>query len=148
VIAIADGLRIELAPFNIRVTIFEPGFFMTGFSGKMTVPEPSRLLDAYASQHEAVSSAAAGILGQERGDAKKAVDRMVDVIRGEGCAAGKRFPPRLPIGPDSLRLFEKKCRETLRLLEAWRKHVEDTDREGYEEKPGSELLLVVPDFDI
>jgi hypothetical protein len=36
--------------------------------------------------------------GNQPGDAKKEVELMIDLVKGEECAADKTVPPRLPIG--------------------------------------------------
>ena len=133
--AAAETLRAELGLFNIRVIVFEPGFFKTPFiePGRVVMPAPSRLLEPYKPYHDAQEDWRQIMVGNQRGDVKKAVELMIDVIRGEGCATGREFPPRLPLGPDAISLIEVKCRETLELIDLWRKEVSNTDRDDYQE---------------
>jgi hypothetical protein len=46
----------------------------------------------------AVQGIRASLDGNQPGDLKKAVELMIDLVIGEGCAAGKMVPLRLPIG--------------------------------------------------
>ena len=42
----------------------------------------------------------ASLDGNQPGDPKKAVELMIDLVKGEGCAADRAVPLRLPIGRD------------------------------------------------
>ncbi|KAH6649425.1 hypothetical protein F5144DRAFT_634862 [Chaetomium tenue] len=148
--AIVDGLAAELAPFNIRTIDFEPGFFhtqLTDLSKLLENASTAPPLDAYAGHRAAMASVAGAMAGNERGDAKKGVELMVDVIRGEGRASGKQIPPRLPIGDDAVRVVEGTCRNMLKIIEEWRGDVVGTtDRDEFKgEVPGIEAILTVPD---
>lgn len=59
------------------------------------------------------------IHGRQPGDPRKAVERIVDVVRSEGMAARKELPVRLPLGGDALAVIRKKCEETLKICEDW-----------------------------
>lgn len=58
---------------------------------------------------------------------KKGVERMVDVVRGEGMAAGKEMPKRMPLGKDSLATVKERCLDTLRICEEWSEIIESTN---------------------
>lgn len=63
----------------------------------------------------------------QRGDTKKAVKIILDVVRQEGCAANKEIPFRLPLGPDAYNVLKTKCEETLELLWEWKDISNSTD---------------------
>ena len=65
--------------------------------------------------------------GNQRGDAKKAVERMVDVLKSEGMAVGRTMPARMPLGPDALAGVRAKCEATLRICDEWEGLIRSTD---------------------
>lgn len=78
--------------------------------------------------HAEITAAYAALSGNQRGDVKKAVERMVDVLRLEGVAEGRTaMPRRLPIGKDAFEAVREKCEETLRICEEWEGVIGDTD---------------------
>lgn len=114
---------------NIRSIVFEPGFFRTQVfaATNMKTQETKSLGEGMQGLEKSLDESTRSIHGTERGDARKAVERMVDVVRGEGMAEGKALPPRLPLGVDSLEKIREKCRETLRLCEEWEPLITSTD---------------------
>ncbi|KAH8901299.1 NAD(P)-binding protein [Thozetella sp. PMI_491] len=143
---LAHGLQVELAPFGIRTVLFEPGFFQTEMSspGHILMAAPSNELEAYAPLRQAAAEIAMKVNGNNPGDPKKGVELMVDVIRGEGCAAGRKFPSRLPIGADAVHTVETKCKEMLKLVETWKADVVNTNRDGFEVPDVFKLLITQP----
>lgn len=150
--AIVDGLAVELAPFNIRTIDFEPGFFQTRITDVAKLAEYASItppLDAYAGHRAAMVAVAKAMDGNERGDVRKGVELMVDVIRGEGCASGRKIPPRLPIGDDAVRVIEGTCNNMLKVIDAWRSDVVGTtDRDEFEGEKGIEPIVAVPDVQL
>ena len=65
--------------------------------------------------------------GKQKGDPKKGVKRMIDVVTGEGMASGRKVPLRMPLGRDSLVAVREKCEETLRVCEEWEDLIASTD---------------------
>jgi hypothetical protein len=61
------------------------------------------------------------------GDPKKAVEVMLDVVKGEGVAASKALPERLPLGADALGKIRKKCVDTLAICNEWEDVICNTD---------------------
>ncbi|KAK4097866.1 NAD(P)-binding protein [Parathielavia hyrcaniae] len=147
--AIADGLAAEVRPFNIRTIDFEPGYFQTGLTDGAKLAQYASAappLDAYAGYRAAMHAMAAAHVGSERGDARKGVELMVDVVRGEGPASGRAVPVRLPIGEDAVRVVEATCRNMLKVVEAWRGDVVGmTDRGEFVSDEGMAPIVTVPD---
>jgi hypothetical protein len=87
--------------------------------------------------------------GNERGDVKKGVELMVDVIRGEGCASGRKIPPRLPIGSDAVKVIEGGCRNVLNIIDVWRSDIfGTTDRDDFNGGELIESIVKVPEVEL
>lgn len=88
------------------------------------------------SDYEELSTGIAGFIASSNnsqpGDPRKLVERIIDVVKSEGMAAGRPIPPRLPIGRDALAAIRKKCEDTLRLCEEWEGLITSTDFDGGE----------------
>lgn len=54
--------------------------------------------------------------GKQPGDPEKGVSIILDFVRGEGIAAGRDTPFRLPLGTDAYQAVHTKCEETLELI--------------------------------
>jgi hypothetical protein len=65
--------------------------------------------------------------GRQPGDTQKAAQRMIDVVKCEGMAAGRPIPKRLPLGSESLKIIKDKCFETLRICNEWEDLITSTD---------------------
>lgn len=111
----------------MRFIVFEPGYFRTEvFASTNIVLQPANI-PAYEPFNEALAQQLSQVYGNEPGDSVKGVARMIDVLTGTGMAAGKEFPPRLPLGTDSLRVIRAKCQATLKICDDWEEFIESTD---------------------
>ncbi|KAL2193140.1 hypothetical protein P885DRAFT_72483 [Corynascus similis CBS 632.67] len=150
--AIAESLAAEVAPFNIRAIDFEPGFFKTPLTDMAKIAQnapTAQPLDAYVGHRAAMGGLAQALIGNERGDVKKGVELMVDVIRGEGLASGRKIPLRLPIGEDAVRVVEGTCKNALKVIDVWRNDVVGTtDRDGFEGEKDYEAIVKGPDAQV
>ncbi|KAK4247848.1 hypothetical protein C7999DRAFT_40838 [Corynascus novoguineensis] len=150
--AIAESLAAEVAPFNIRAIDFEPGFFKTPLTDMAKIAQyapTAQPVDAYAGHRAAMGGLAQALIGNERGDVKKGVELMVDVIRGEGSASGRKIPQRLPIGEDAVRVVEGTCKNALKVIDVWRDDVVGTtDRDGFEGEKDYEAIVKGPDAQV
>ncbi len=54
------------------------------------------------------------------GDATKAMDVLVDVVRGEGKARGKEWPLYFVFGPGGEKAVRHKCEKILRVMDEWK----------------------------
>ena len=81
----------------------------------------------YEEIDKAISGFVAATNGNQSGDPRKWVERIIDVVKSEGMAAGKPIPQRLPIGRDSMAAIKKKCEATLKLYEEWESLITSTD---------------------
>ncbi|KAF6837729.1 short-chain oxidoreductase [Colletotrichum plurivorum] len=122
-----ESLAQELAVIapGIKVLIVEPGYFRTKVFTKAAVVQPH--IPEFAPLNAATAAHGASIPGTERGDPEKAVARMVELVRGEGMAAGREVPLRVPLGSDASERIRNKCEEMLGICRDWEAVSKSTD---------------------
>jgi hypothetical protein len=81
----------------------------------------------YDALREGVAGYMKGMDGNQPGDTEKAVRIIIDVVKGEGVAAGKEQPERLPIGKDALDGMKKQYTEGLKICQDWEAIVNCTE---------------------
>lgn len=74
---------------------------------------------AYDKLREAGRTVFESISGNEKGDPAKAMELLVDTVRGEGQAYGREWPMWLFMGQDVYRDVRAKCARVLRTLDDW-----------------------------
>ena len=103
VIALSEALSAEVAEFNVRVLIVEPGAFRTNF----LVPGNTNMVplnEAYiGTATDKTLKVYSEMNGKQGGDVEKGCQRIYEVAMGEGMAKGKKEYLRLPLGVDSLK---------------------------------------------
>jgi hypothetical protein len=115
----AESLQKEITPLGLRSVIFEPG----GFDSDLTV---SREGESFAQPPQADEYTelfgkvfGSGGIPPSPGDINRLPGAIIDVVKGEGLAAGRPFPVRVVLGPDALDAVRQKCNEQLKLLDTW-----------------------------
>ncbi|NNG25222.1 SDR family NAD(P)-dependent oxidoreductase [Telluria aromaticivorans] len=83
---LSASLALEVAKFDIRVTVVEPGFFRTEFLDQSSVRYGQKVIDDYAS-HGSVEAAYGAYKGKQPGDPAKLAAAVVRL-------AGMAEPPR------------------------------------------------------
>ena len=94
---ISQGLAKELEPFNIKVTVIEPGLFRTGFTGKDSYMAAQHVISDY--ENTRIGYMRKGIdarHGNQPGDASKLAVVVIKMAHAENP------PLHFPIGPDSI----------------------------------------------
>ena len=126
---VVECLAKELAiiGLGIKPIIFEPGFYRTQALSPKNIRHETPTLSAYAELNEGILAYEASAYGNEPGDPKRAVERMIEVVKGDGMAAGKTMPLRMPLGTDGLKVIKDKCEDTLRLCDEWKDVAISTD---------------------
>jgi NAD(P)-dependent dehydrogenase (short-subunit alcohol dehydrogenase family) len=114
-----ESLQQEVAPFNVKTLLVEPGYFRTEFLNKDNAKYTNTTLEDYRPLCEAVFSSSRATEGNQTGDPAEGVNRVIDIVKGEGYAAGKEFPPWVLLGPDVLAVARKKMEDNLKLLNEW-----------------------------
>jgi hypothetical protein len=113
-------LAAEVKPYNIRVTVaivstmntafnkppVQPGVFADYDVGRAGV---ARYIDAMASRPAST-----------KGDPHKAMEVIVDVVRGEGCAAGREdWPLWLPLGEEAVADIRSRLEKMAKTVDEW-----------------------------
>jgi len=108
----------ELSDFHIRVLLLEPGAFRTeGIYGQPYFN--LNQIEDYDSLRRSAVKRFASIPGREPGDPDKAIEAIVDVVRGEGVAKGRPWPDYLFLGDDAEAAVRDKCSKFLKVLDEW-----------------------------
>ncbi|MGD9212655.1 MAG: oxidoreductase [Desulfobacteraceae bacterium] len=115
----SEGLRDEVNPLGIHVTIVEPGAFRTQFAGKANM-RPAVTIDDYQPVVEPVRQYLYGSHGQQPGNPQKAAEAIVRIMETE------KPPLRLMLGRDAFEMWEKKSATMAEELSQWRELGENT----------------------
>ncbi|KAI0410583.1 NAD(P)-binding protein [Xylaria grammica] len=113
-----------LAP-EIKVLLVEPGIFRTHVFSNITYA-PERVPE-YAEFNASVRAFMASVIGNEPGDATKAVAVMINLVNGTGVAAGKTIPLRVPLGSDGLAVIRAKGDSIVQICDEWEEVAKSTD---------------------
>ncbi|KAA1472754.1 NAD-P-binding protein [Dentipellis sp. KUC8613] len=114
----ADTLSAEVGIFNIRVLNLAPAAFRTsGF-------DPPKPIVDHIDDYDPIRLKMAAIVKERRerstfGDPRKGMEIVVDVVRGEGRAAGREWPSLLFLGGDALADIREKMHRWEHDLDAW-----------------------------
>jgi NAD(P)-dependent dehydrogenase (short-subunit alcohol dehydrogenase family) len=127
---ISEALRAELEPFDIKVTVVEPGYFRTGFLNDNAQISSAARLDVY--DNTKVGQIRAGMSymnGKQIGDVAKGSKVVVDILTHTGLAEGKDVPMRIAVGSDAPVAIRGKLQATEALLGEWDAITTNTDHE-------------------
>jgi len=98
--SLGETFAVELAPAGIKVLIVIPGSFRTeNIYGQPF--ETSNRIPGNDAMRAKAENAFTSVAGTEKGDPDKAMEVVVDVVRGEGKATGREWPLYLALGEDS-----------------------------------------------
>lgn len=111
---ISEGLALELAPFNIKVTALAPGLFRTQFLNAQSYASATSAIPDYdqtmVGQMKNVPDA---LHGNQPGDPAKLAKVIVEL------AATENPPLHLPVGKDSLESYRTNSAKVSQEIEAW-----------------------------
>lgn len=124
--ALVPTLAMEVAPWNIRTCTLIPGHFKTKVFSNYKATPPNSLPD-YAEMNKAIEALVSSFDGNQPGDPRKATDIVVDAVHGDGVAAGKTLPERLPLGADGIKIVRDNCRAKEAACDEWEEIVSATD---------------------
>jgi NADP-dependent 3-hydroxy acid dehydrogenase YdfG len=119
----AEGLRDEVKPLGINVTIVEPGAFRTNFAGDANM-QPETEIDDYNPVIEPLREYLYGGDGKQPGDPKKAALAIIQAVESENP------PLRLMLGADAYGVWEQKRATEREEFEHWREIGINTAFEG------------------
>ncbi|KAL1938830.1 hypothetical protein VTO73DRAFT_11210 [Trametes versicolor] len=124
---LSESLDAEIAPFGLRSICIEPGYFRTKFiSEGNRVPYDNKIED-YRESISALDAIFSSLDGKQPGDPVKLCEFIVDIVKGEGCAAGKTIPKTIQIGNDCYTEVKKALTSSLATLEEWKSIITATD---------------------
>ncbi|KNZ71606.1 hypothetical protein J132_08117 [Termitomyces sp. J132] len=117
--SLTETLATEVAPFNIRVLLVAPGSFRTEgiYNQEYNMSNPIAA-NTLVREDSATKFKALTQTGQ--GDPAKAMEAVVDIVRGEGIAKGRPWPNLLILGEDAGRDVRNKCNKVLKALDEWK----------------------------
>ncbi|MFT3823931.1 MAG: oxidoreductase [Chitinophagaceae bacterium] len=111
---ISEGLALELAPFNIKVTSLAPGLFRTQFLNSRSYSQAAGAIpdynDTMVGQMKNVPDS---LHGNQPGDPSKLAKVVVEL------AAVDNPPVHLPVGKDSLQTYRTSSAKVREEIEAW-----------------------------
>jgi NAD(P)-dependent dehydrogenase (short-subunit alcohol dehydrogenase family) len=133
--AFAESLHKEVCDLGIRSVAFDCGGFITNLmqprEGDHAAPA-SETTEAYKPLlAEFLGMFATDPMGLMPGEPSKAASTMVDIIKGEGVAAGRPWATRIVLGSDSLDAAKHRREEELKLLKDWEPVSVSTDGRKY-----------------
>lgn len=122
-----ESLTREVAPIGIKTLLVEPGTFRTDLLSQSNMKSaPSKIKD-YGEITAMMTESFSSLNGSQLGDARKGVDSVIDVVKGENGTAGKEWPASLLLGSDAVALIRKKCEDVLRQVGEWEALSKSTD---------------------
>ncbi|KAK8075675.1 hypothetical protein PG997_010338 [Apiospora hydei] len=124
---IAEALHNETQHLGLRTLLVEPGRFRTKLLSAGNMQAATSKFPEYAALSQELIKHLAEEDQAQQGDPDKLVRILADMVRREGCAAGKEVPFRLPIGVDMVADVREKCEDTLALLMEWEPVLASTD---------------------
>ncbi|WP_426582145.1 oxidoreductase [Mucilaginibacter sp. R-33] len=111
---LSEGLALELAPFNIKVTALAPGLFRTQFLNSQSYSLTKQSIADYqptvVGQMKAVPEA---LHGNQPGDPAKLAHVILELANTENP------PLHLPVGQDSLQTYRTNRDKVSQEIEAW-----------------------------
>lgn len=108
----SEALALEAAPFNIKVTIVEPGPFRTQFAGS-SIKIATNKIDAYTTTAHVFERAMHERNGKQDGDPAKAAEVLWQVVNSDNP------PLRLPLGQLAFDAVRAKLESVVSDLDAW-----------------------------
>lgn len=121
----SEALAAELAPFNIRMLIVEPGAYRTNFQA---AAEGTEVSSAYVgTPADAMPKQITSMHGKQPGDPDKAAAAIVEVVgqTGRGADGDVKQCLRLPLGKDAVQAGLTKAHGLKKQVETMR-HISES----------------------
>ncbi|HEY9799665.1 MAG TPA: oxidoreductase [Leptolyngbyaceae cyanobacterium] len=115
----SEGLRDEVKPLGIKVTIVEPGAFRTNFAGDANM-QPEKEIDDYKPVIDPIKAYLYDNDGKQPGDPKKAALVIIQAVESENP------PLRLMLGSDAYGMWEQKRTAERQEFAEWKKSAINT----------------------
>ena len=116
-IAYAETLSVEMASFNVNVLIVIPGIFRTKMNLQRRVGTP---LPGYEHVHAGIDAMIESVARVPKSDPMLGMNVLVDVVRGEGRAAGRKsLPLWLFLGEDCMHDVRTRLNNMGSIMDEW-----------------------------
>ena len=109
-----ESLQLEVAPFNIKTTIVEPGYFRTELLEPASTTWSESTIEDYAERSATYRAAFEGVNGKQPGDPAKLADALIRI------ASQNEPPKRWLAGADAINDAERKISELQQQINAYR----------------------------
>jgi NAD(P)-dependent dehydrogenase (short-subunit alcohol dehydrogenase family) len=109
-----ESLSLEVAPFGIKTTIVEPGYFRTELLEPASTTWSEPTIEDYAERSAMYRSAFESVNGKQAGDPAKLAHALIEL------ASQNEPPKRWLAGADAINDAEKKIRELQEQINAYR----------------------------
>ena len=129
-LVVVDCLREEVSAFGVQCCLVTPGYYRTKIFAPGNIKFGAPSIPDYAEFNKGYQASVASLNENQPGDPRKATDWIVDVVRGEGIAAGKTLPNRLPVGTDAFDIMRGRCSEIVKICDEWEHIATDTKFES------------------
>ena len=134
---VSECLQQELAPFNIRVIIVEPGVFQSAMQQKFLSQSHNHVGKHYLDTAVGNSIRITRELGEKpletvAGDPTKFGQRIIDIVRGIGIAQDTEKVLRFPMGNDALDLIKPKVDRLIEDLGLTQEIAKSANYEGHQ----------------
>ncbi|HEX8547941.1 MAG TPA: SDR family NAD(P)-dependent oxidoreductase [Cytophagaceae bacterium] len=109
-----ESLQGEVAPFGIKTTIVEPGYFRTELLEPTSTTWPENKIEDYALRSSELRSIFEGVNGKQPGDPAKLANALITI------ASGEEPPKRWVAGADAVSEAERKISELQQQVDHYR----------------------------
>jgi NAD(P)-dependent dehydrogenase (short-subunit alcohol dehydrogenase family) len=132
--SLAESLHKEVSSLGIRCVAFECGGVATRLfepreKDKVASDQNKSPIEAYVPGFAAAAQDLAES-GMPPGDPAKVAVAMLDVVKGEGMAAGRVWSSRIALGSDALRWRKIKIQQEAVVMDRWEDVALSTDRDN------------------
>ncbi|HKZ64746.1 MAG TPA: SDR family NAD(P)-dependent oxidoreductase [Chitinophagaceae bacterium] len=109
-----ESIQLEVAPFSIKTTIVEPGYFRTELLEPTSTTWSESTIEDYAERSAALRSTFEGVSGKQPGDPVKLADALIKI------ASQNEPPKRWIAGADAISEAERKISLLQEQINAYR----------------------------
>ncbi|TFY59098.1 hypothetical protein EVJ58_g5995 [Rhodofomes roseus] len=122
----SETLASEVSQFGIRVLLAVPGGFRTS-QDKQTYTQNTHVVEYDGFREQILTSMEEYWRHGAKGDPKKAMEALTDVVRSEGKAEGREVPPLLPLGSATYTQAKLHCERLSDNVSKWEAIGKDLD---------------------
>ena len=126
-LGMVDCLREEVSPFGIQCCLITPGYYRTDIFAPSNIKFGPPSIPDYADFNKLYQAGVGALHHAQPDDPRRATDRIVDMVRSEGKAAGKSIPLRFPVGADAVEKIRDNCSKKMQICDEWGSFCSDTN---------------------